>query len=75
MIDLLIKLIIVLHEKRDHTMEVLRVSLSRMKATARQPCKAAGLINSLALVIGNKAIIKTKQFYVKSQAHVKMCFH
>ncbi len=74
-IDLLRKLIIVPQEKQDRTIEALRACLNRTKVTARQLCKAAGLINSLALVIGNKAVIKTKQFYLKSKAHVKTRFH
>ncbi len=37
--------------------------------------KSAGLINSLALVIGNKVVICTKQFYIESQAQVKLRFH
>ncbi len=74
-IDLRQKIISVPQKKRESTVEALKTCLSRDKVSARQLCRAAGLINSLALVIGNKAVIRTKQFYIESKQHVKTRFH
>ncbi len=74
-IDLCKKLLIVPQAKREQTMEVLKSCLRRKKVSARELCKAAGLINSLAMVIGNKVVIQTKQFYLESNAHVQTKFH
>ncbi len=74
-IDLRRKIISVPQEKRESTVEALRMCLSRNKVSARQLCRAAGLINSLALVVGNKAVIRMKQFYIKSKQYVKTRFH
>ncbi len=56
-------------------MEALRMCFSRSKASAWQLCREAGLINSLHVVIGSKAVIRTKQFYFKAKQHVKTRFH
>ncbi len=63
MIDLVRRMLVIPEAKREKTCSYLQFLSSRKKVTPRQVLKIAGLINSMAVVLGSKAYIHTKPLF------------
>ncbi len=69
-IDLAQKLLFIPETKRELTQQRVRICLQKPLVSARELARAAGLINSLALVLGRNALIHTKLFFAEVHTYV-----
>ncbi len=69
-IDLARKLLIIPEQKRMLALTRVQMCVQKQLVSARELARAAGLINSLALVLGKNALIHTKLFFAEVKEYV-----